>query len=286
MKSKRTLWDALERTVMLHWEGGSNEATATLNAAEVVRFLGARANIATYSPDTVRGILSQVVSCWRERGLSNATMNRKIAAFSKVLKTAREAGWCALEVPEGFRFKEGSGRTRVVSPGELNSLCTFMSAECGLIAHVLFHTGLRLGEVFRLQREDARCAYDLQPSLCVRTSKNGTARTVPLTASVAPVVAAAVGRAQTRTYLFATTPQEFRRQWNDARAKMGLSDDPEFVPHALRHTCATNLAKAGVSLPAIQRWMGHKSIRVTMRYAHLNDSQLFEAAKALDARAS
>lgn len=39
--------------------------------------------------------------------------------------------------------------------------------------------------------------------------------------------------------------------------------------HDLRHSFGSQFAIAGVPVPQAQKWMGHKSIQTTMRYAHL-----------------
>lgn len=39
-----------------------------------------------------------------------------------------------------------------------------------------------------------------------------------------------------------------------------------FSPHALRHTCATNLVRAGVPLDVVSDYMGHADVKTTMRY--------------------
>jgi integrase len=74
-----------------------------------------------------------------------------------------------------------------------------------------------------------------------------------------------------------------RNAWEKARELMGMDTDPQFVPHMLRHTCATRLSQAGVSLPVIKEWLGHTTIQTTIRYAHFNKKDLMMAAKALEA---
>jgi len=43
--------------------------------------------------------------------------------------------------------------------------------------------------------------------------------------------------------------------------------------HQFRHTCASDLIEAGVSLPEVQRILGHSSISSTVRYLHTSDPQ-------------
>ena len=54
--------------------------------------------------------------------------------------------------------------------------------------------------------------------------------------------------------------------------------------HDLRHTFASRLAQAGVPLLAIMELMGHASITMTMRYAHLAPSNRRAAVLALDGK--
>ena len=53
--------------------------------------------------------------------------------------------------------------------------------------------------------------------------------------------------------------------------------------HDLRHTFASHLAMQGESFKAIQELMGHASIEMTMRYAHLSPSVKRDAVTRLDA---
>jgi integrase len=52
--------------------------------------------------------------------------------------------------------------------------------------------------------------------------------------------------------------------------------------HVLRHTFASHLAMRGVPLKVIQELMGHSTIQITMRYAHLAPKIAREAVKLLD----
>ena len=76
---------------------------------------------------------------------------------------------------------------------------------------------------------------------------------------------------------------EVNRTWSSIRDQMGLTDDKEFVPHSLRHTCASRLVQRGVPIVVVKEWLGHKTIQMTMRYAHLAPTNLLEAVGALEA---
>jgi hypothetical protein len=67
--------------------------------------------------------------------------------------------------------------------------------------------------------------------------------------------------------------------------RCGLQADPPFhiTLHTMRHTFGSWLAIEGVSLRAIQKLMGHKSITTTERYAHLSGENLSTAVQRLEA---
>jgi site-specific recombinase XerD len=50
----------------------------------------------------------------------------------------------------------------------------------------------------------------------------------------------------------------------------------------LRHTFGSHLAMAGLNLRTIQQLLGHKDLRITMRYAHLSVEHLQQAVQRLD----
>jgi integrase len=82
--------------------------------------------------------------------------------------------------------------------------------------------------------------------------------------------------------LFNLTVFQSDKAWAWAREQMGMKDDFEFIIHALRHTCASRLVNAGMDLYVVKEWLGHSSIQVTERYAHLNPVKLVHAATMLE----
>lgn len=266
-----TIWEAFCLTLNLHWRGSKNEEGACGAFMATVKVLGPEFRVERID----NRVVTALVEGWKRDGQAGATVNRKLAALSKVCKTAHAAGMTRTPPPSFPRLREAPHRTRVVLPKELAAMCRVSGVAYGRFWRFLAETGLRVSEALALEWAD----FDRSnPHKCVtiRKSKSGSPRTVPLTVRAAD----ALDPRQDRPWPF--NQHSVNREWDAARELVGLDIDKEFVPHALRHTCATNLVKRGVPLAVVQRWLGHKTIAVTMRYAHVGDEQVFEAVKALE----
>jgi site-specific recombinase XerD len=73
--------------------------------------------------------------------------------------------------------------------------------------------------------------------------------------------------------------QRIIRRLRDVREKAGLR---KFNWHTLRHTFASQLAMRGAPLHAVQALLGHSTITMTMRYAHVAPSALRSAIEMLN----
>ncbi len=72
--------------------------------------------------------------------------------------------------------------------------------------------------------------------------------------------------------------QDTPKAWDAARQAAGLGD---FRWHDLRHTFGSRLAMAGVDILTIKELMGHKTLTMTQRYAHLSPAHLGRAVDVL-----
>ena len=66
--------------------------------------------------------------------------------------------------------------------------------------------------------------------------------------------------------------QELRAALAEAAAAAGIS--AHIVPHQLRHTYATSMLRAGVSLPALMKLLGHRTANMTLRYVEITQQDL------------
>ena len=70
---------------------------------------------------------------------------------------------------------------------------------------------------------------------------------------------------------------QIHRAWNNARIAAEL---PDVRMHDLRHTFASNLVNGGRSIYEVSSLLGHASITMSQRYAHLSQQTLLEASNA------
>lgn len=221
------------------------------------------------------GTLLKLTSRLQDAGNSNSTINRKLAVLSKLLRHAHKLG-LIVSVPEIPRFRETLGRIRFFTAAEMDALLQEFK-HLGLMdayhyTRFLLYTGCRRSEALSVQRQDVTKSV-----VTFWDTKNGKPRSIPITPPVAEALSHFDGPKVMDAYPFDT----FTAHWNRVRERLGYLDDPAYVPHTLRHTCASRLVQAGIDLRRVQVYMGHSSIQTTLRYAHLAPTDLEVAAKAL-----
>jgi len=137
-----------------------------------------------------------------------------------------------------------------------------------LIVALLLETGLRAQEAVSLRLRDV----DLENrEMRVRNAKYGVERTVYF----GPLTEAAIRKwleenpgLRPDDRLLGISYQALYKRLKSLAKRAGL--DPDRVkPHVLRHTFATEALRRGMSLPAVQKLLGHRDIKVTQVYLHL-----------------
>src|SRR5690349_1400150 len=130
--------------------------------------------------------LDNLIGTLRQRGNSNATINRKMAALSKLLRKAYKMGDIH-SLPEFRRQKERSGRIRFLEIDEEERLFAEIyrrSEHYWQLSMFLVDTGARLGEATGLHWNDIH-----DGTVTFWLTKSGRSRTVPLTQRVRKILA-------------------------------------------------------------------------------------------------
>ncbi|MBK0020594.1 site-specific integrase [Ochrobactrum sp. S46] len=224
-------------------------------------------------------MLDSVIGSLRERSNSNATINRKMAALSKLLRKAHKMG-DIYNLPEFVRQKERAGRIRFLEYEEEKRLFAVVKARCEdsyRLSIFLVDTGCRLGEAIGLTWNDIQ-----EHRVTFWLTKSNRSRTVPLTKRARKSTDIAHERLKGPFSML--NQVRFRQIWNDAKIEVGLGTDDQVVPHILRHTCASRLVRGGIDIRRVQMWLGHQTLQMTMRYAHLATHDLDSCVKVLEIR--
>lgn len=207
-----------------------------------------------------------------QQSKANATVNRYKAALSAVYAYLADEYDCAHNpAREVKQLKENNGRTRFLSDDEIARLLKSSNdAHWGRLRLLIFMaitTGARRTELLELRWSDID--FSMRRARVERT-KNNEPRVLPLTEDL--IQELLMFREVGNGYVFPHPNgrgdyfRNFDKQWMLAMKRAGIKDC-RF--HDLRHTAASLLAKSGASLLEIAEVLGHKSIQMTQRYAHL-----------------
>ena len=228
----------------------------------------------------------------KEEGISNSTINRELALFSAAINYAnREWEWNVPNVAAGRKLKEPPGRVRWITNEEAGALlekASVLKRAPHLHDFILLalHTGCRSQEMLGLTWS----RVDLQADIIyleAHQTKTGKRRSIPLNSKAR---SALVSRARYRARTCPDSPwvfcnkageriQSVKKSFATACRGAGIED---FRIHDMRHTCAAWLVSAGAALAEVRDLLGHASITMTERYAHLAPENVRNAVSLLE----
>jgi integrase len=227
--------------------------------------------------ESARTILAQ--------GFKDATINKYFSVLKAAFFLALRNGKVEKNPVCQIRMlKLNNARTRFLNDEEEERLIAVLPAEYQPMTKLAINTGLRKMELFSLQWADLNFQ---QRVIMVRESKSGESRTVPMNSTVMDTFKSIVRRIDSPFVFPGNLPGTHRtdlpKSWEKFLETAGIKN---FVWHDLRHTFGSRLAMKGVDIYTISKLMGHKTITMTQRYAHLSPGFLHEAVNVLDRSAS
>ena len=273
--AKLTLSDAIDQVYESKWKNNKDGMGSYRRSRLLLDHMG---NVVLA---TVGGVeVDNLIKKLEGTGIESSTINRYLATLKTILKyMSYRTDFIRLR-------KEKNGRIRVLSREEEARAVELLRGadgkkpyyiEAGDMVEVLTDSGLRLSELLNLKYEDINFTSNL---ISIWINKGDRPRSIPMTRRVRVIM-------QERQHInqvkpFTITIDEAERAWQWMRAEIGLSKDSEFVIHALRHTCASRLVNKGIDLYVVCQWLGHSSIKITERYAHLDPKKLVHAVEVLE----
>jgi len=215
-----------------------------------------------------------------------ATVVRYMAALSHAFTIAiREWQW--LEDSPMKKVRKPSlprGRVRFLNEDErerlLKACQTSKNEYLFLIVVLALSTGMRKSEILNLEWPDV----DLQKErLTVHNTKNKERKVVPLSNLALDLMKKHVHRIDTDLVfpgrINKHKPIDIRTPWETALKTAEIGD---FRFHDLRHSAASYLAMNGASLAEIAEVLGHKTLQMVSRYAHLSEAHTSRVVSSMN----
>ena len=210
--------------------------------------------------------------------------NQALKLLRQILNHAIACGHIDTNPARGIQRNPARKLTRFLSRDEIARLHRVLDryadgsrseAQQADIIRLLLLTGCRKNEIMHLCRDEVKGDW-----LELRDSKTGP-RTVLLNAPAREIFERRM-RQGNSPWVFPSVRDPSRHQfyglrlWYAVRREASIED---VRLHDLRHTVASQAAMNGVPLPVVARLLGHRNVRMTMRYAHVGDREVEAAAE-------
>jgi len=233
-----------------------------------------------FLPEQVKAITKRTVAQYieaRAETVKPGTIAKEMSVLKHCLKLAVEWELLHQNPAVGARLpKVAAGRTKYLTPGELRAVLDaapdWMRAPLAFAAS----TGVRRGELLALKWMDVDFA---NRRLYLRETKNGALRVLPLPQFALGVLQSLpFGKAGDLVFR-GVDPGRLSVYTKRVFLRLGI---PDASFHTLRHTAASWLVMEGVDLYAVGQILGHKTPRMTQRYAHLSPAYMAGAVSKMD----
>ncbi len=226
----------------------------------------------------------------QEAGTANGTVNRELATLSHLFNKAIEWKWIKDRPCKITKLQESEGRIIALTDEQADALLQAATQDeepdCWLFVAFGLNTAMRHSEILRA-RFDQLDLGNLR--LYVPQAKAGE-REQPITPELADILRKEREmRHDPDGWIFPSprpnaslTGHRDRMDKPFRRAVIAAGLDPaQVTPHVMRHTAITNLVKAGVDLPTIQKISGHRTLVMVLRYVHVHGRHIDQAIRTI-----
>ncbi len=212
---------------------------------------------------------------------ADASVNREMSCLRHLFKKAVE--WDMIEKSpfdkgNSLILKENNKRLRFLRDDEIKKLLSECAGHLHNVVECALHTGMRKGEILNLKWSQIRNGF-----IYLDKTKTNEARQIPINETL-EIMFKRIRRKNHLTSEHVFTYQgkrveDIKVAFNGAVRRAGIVD---LKFHDLRHTFASQVLLRGGSLKDIQELLGHKNMKMTLRYAHLTQEHKKRAVNLLN----
>lgn len=254
-KQERTIAEALERWLTEHVPKLRSARDTESHARQLLPFISGRK--LGESPK----VWAEIKVALHARNRAPATINHKGRILRQLCNlAANEWEWMDASIGGRIKLLRETPREKFLTKEQVEALANAASTAMADCVRLAAYTGIRRGHLMRLTPRDVKDGWIALD----RSSKTRNLQLVPLHPRVASIA---------ERLPFQMTKTDFEREWRHAQRGAGI----RCRFHDLRHTCASWLVQAGVPLMTVRDFLGHSTIAMTQRYAHLAPQHLQDA---------
>lgn len=259
------LIELIELTDNLFYADSASYKVIISKQNEILSIIKPSTDIKQITYKTIEHLIKQL----KNKGNSASTINSKLAYLSKILNYAYKVN-LILNKPYIPTLKATTPKEKYLNKDEKIKMLLWCKhnkqKQLAKIILIGLYTGFRINNILSLDstmyREGKLFIYDK------KTNKNFI---MPVSGKIKYIIENFKG---------------FNISYNECYyifnlMKKDLQLDKAITIHTLRHTFGSDLVQQNITLPVIQALMNHKKITTTMKYTHLNTSQLEDAINVL-----
>ncbi len=218
------------------------------------------------------------------RGLKAASNNKVLNILKHMFTKAVDWDMVESEALKRIRkvklLQDDSRRLRYLSKEESQALINSSESHLKPIVITALNSGMRKGEILSLRWDNVDLKHGF---ILLDRTKNGERREIPINSTLKQTLQGLTRRLDIPYVFFdKDTGKPYRdnkRSFHTALRRAAIKD---FHFHDLRHTFASHLVMAGVDLTTVKELLGHKTLSMTLRYAHLAPAHKVKAVDILD----
>lgn len=218
----------------------------------------------------------------RLKEVSPATLNRELALTKTIFNHAIKNNRAIYNPMKDVKLlPEKNRRLRILSEEEIHRLIECCTPQIRPIVITALNTGMRLGEIIGLLWEDIDFKRNL---IYLDKTKSGSPRQIPIN-DVLKSTLLSIDSRNSSNYVFLNKyGRPYKCIKNTFKTALRKANIDNFCFHQLRSVAASYLVMGGVDLVTVMEILGHRTISMTMRYAHLSAKHRHQAVTILQRR--